>query len=224
MPPLRRIWKRFLLFRRGRTLAGPPKGYCHSGAHPHPPRIRSAPSPWKGEGFRAANSRPYGESGSDSFFFVGAGHWPARRRATAIPEPTLIRLAYARHLLPGREKVFGRLIDAPTADTEAVSFSRRGRSQTGPRAATWGRPYRSQKIFRVWVGEDLGPPAVNGPGAVCSVNPGAGMEPRNLKFLLTQAPVGREMRRKATQILRAGNIAGPDRYASPGMGAGERRL
>ena len=45
VPPLRRIWKRFLLFRRGRTLAGPPKGYCHSGAHPHPPRIRSAPSP-----------------------------------------------------------------------------------------------------------------------------------------------------------------------------------
>ena len=27
--------------------------------HPHPPRIRSAPSPWKGEGFRAADSRPY---------------------------------------------------------------------------------------------------------------------------------------------------------------------
>ena len=27
---------------------------------------------------RAAGSRPYGESGSGSFFFVGAGHWPAR--------------------------------------------------------------------------------------------------------------------------------------------------
>ena len=26
---------------------------------------------------RAAGSRPYGESGSGSFFFVGAGHWPA---------------------------------------------------------------------------------------------------------------------------------------------------
>ena len=24
-------------------------------------------------------TRPYGESGSVSFFFVGAGHWPARR-------------------------------------------------------------------------------------------------------------------------------------------------
>ena len=30
------------------------------------------------------------------------------------PKVTLIRLAYARHLLPGREKAFGRLIAAPT--------------------------------------------------------------------------------------------------------------
>ena len=79
------------------------------------PLIRLAsgqtPSPW-GEGFRAAKgrpygstrvylsneragegTRPYGESGSGSFFFVGAGHWPARRGSSAIPEPTLIRLA-----------------------------------------------------------------------------------------------------------------------------------
>ena len=41
------------LFRRGRTLAGPIKGFCHSEAHPHPPRIRSAPSPLQGEGLRA---------------------------------------------------------------------------------------------------------------------------------------------------------------------------
>ena len=50
--------KAFLFFRRGRTLAGPLKGFCHSG-------------------------------------------------------PTLIRLAYARHLLPRREKAFRRLIAAP---------------------------------------------------------------------------------------------------------------
>ena len=49
--------KAFLFFRRGRTLAGPLKGFCHSG-------------------------------------------------------PTLIRLAYARHLLPRREKAFRRLIAA----------------------------------------------------------------------------------------------------------------
>ena len=104
---------------------------------------------WDGiSGTGGSGTRPYGESGNGPFFFVGAGHWPARRRASAIPEPNLIRLAYARHLLPGREKAFGRLIAAPTADTEAVSSSRRGRSQTGPRAATWGRPYGSQKFFR----------------------------------------------------------------------------
>ena len=47
------------------------------------------------------------------------------------------------------------------------------------------------------------------------------MEPQNLEFLLTAgAAVGREERRKVTQILRAGTIAGPDRYASPVMGSG----
>ena len=59
-PPLRRIWKRSLLFRRGRTLAGPPKGLCHSGAQPHPPRIRSAPSP-KGKASGGSWTRPYSE-------------------------------------------------------------------------------------------------------------------------------------------------------------------
>ena len=47
-------------------------------------------------------------------FCVGAGHWPARRRNFAISEPTFIRPACARHLLPGREKAFGQLIAAPT--------------------------------------------------------------------------------------------------------------
>ena len=46
------------------------------------------------------------------------------------------------------------------------------------------------------------------------------MEPRNLKFLLTKAPVGQKKFEPATQILRAGTIAGPDRYASPVIGAG----
>ena len=54
-----------LPFRRGRTLAGPLRGFCRSC-------------------------------------------------------PTLIRLAYARHLLPGREKAFGRLIAAPTVHRKPV--------------------------------------------------------------------------------------------------------
>ena len=81
-PPLRQIkrWVRFL--RRGRTLAGPLRGLCHIGAHPHPPRMCSAPSPLEGEGLRAADSRPYGERGDGCIFLVGAGPRPARGRGT----------------------------------------------------------------------------------------------------------------------------------------------
>ena len=59
-----------------------------------------------------SGTRPCGEFGNGPFFFVGAGHWPARRRASAIPEPTLIRLAYARHL-PLKGKAVGRGVDPP---------------------------------------------------------------------------------------------------------------
>ena len=48
-PPLRRIWKRFLLFRRGRTLAGPSRKFCHSRAHPHPPRFVRRLPPGRGK-------------------------------------------------------------------------------------------------------------------------------------------------------------------------------
>ena len=109
-----------------------------------------------------------------------------------------------------------------------MRFLRRGRTLAGPREgrtpgwllSAFGRftfspsPTGFKKIFRDWVGEALGPPAVNGPGTVCSANPGAGMEPQNLEFLLTKAPVGRKKFEPATQILRAGTIVGPDRYAS----------
>ena len=82
-----------------------------------------------------------------------------------------------------------------------VRFLRRGRFQTGPRAATWGRPYG---VFNT--------------GSVCSVNPGAVVEPHQRKFMQTQGPVARREFRPATQILRAGNIAKPNKYASPVMG------
>ncbi len=77
---------------------------------------------------------------------------------------------------------------------KAVRLFRRGRSQTGPTG------YRT--------------------GSVCSANPGAEVEPHRRQFLQTQGPVARKESRKATQILRAGNIARPDRYASPVMGSG----
>ena len=74
------------------------------------------PRPTKGESLQSGRVRtpaPTADAEA-SCPFVGAGHWPARQMASAIPEPTLIRLAYARHLLPSREKAFGRLIAAPT--------------------------------------------------------------------------------------------------------------
>ena len=49
-PPLRQIKRRVRFLRRGRTLAGPLRVLCHIGAHPHPPRMCSAPSPLEGEG------------------------------------------------------------------------------------------------------------------------------------------------------------------------------
>ena len=108
-PPLRRIWKRFLLFRRGRTLAGPPVNGLLSELRRrgHTPgwllsafgRFTFSPSPavlkklfrnWVGESL-----------GAPAVNYSG-------------PKVALIRLAYARHLLTGREKAFGRLIAAPT--------------------------------------------------------------------------------------------------------------
>ena len=49
-------------------------------------------------------------------------------------------------------------------------------------------------------------------------NPGAVAEPQQRQFLQGQGPVARNETIKATQILRAGNTAKPDRYASPVVG------
>ena len=91
----------------------------------------SAPSPRTGEGFRAADSRPYGVSRSHSSFIVGAGPRPARQawgnfRDTAggtIPYP----------LCP-----FG---PSPLDKGSLPS------------------PTNRKKTLRVWVGEPLGAPA-----------------------------------------------------------------
>ena len=107
-----------LSFRRGRTLAGPRERQA--------PPLRRFACKWNG-----ASGRPRPTNIEPSIVgghmgtplrrierrlrsYVGAGHWPARRRDFAISEPTLIRLACARHLIPGRETAFGRLIAAPT--------------------------------------------------------------------------------------------------------------
>ena len=63
------------------------------------------------------------------------------------------------------------------------------------------------------------PYGVSSTSTVGSANSGAEVEPHQRQFLQTQGPVARKESQKATQILRAGNIARPDRYASPVVGA-----
>ena len=60
----------------------------------------------------------------------------------------------------------------------------------------------------------MGLPLGFAPAITCSAKPGAEGRPHKLQFWNNQAPVGRKERQKVTQILRAGNIAKPDRYAS----------
>ena len=88
-----------LSFRRGRTRAGPREGHTPGWLLSAFGRFTFSPSPtvlkklfrnWVGESL-----------GAPAVNYLG-------------PKVALIRLAYARHLLPGREKAFGRLIAAPT--------------------------------------------------------------------------------------------------------------
>ena len=64
-------------------------------------------------------------------------------------------------------------------------------------------------------------PYGSAPAAACSAKPGAAVGPHQQQFWNSQAPVGRIGPQKVTQILRAGNIAKPNKYASPVMGSGE---
>ena len=93
---------------------------------------------------------------------------------------------------------------APTAGKETVIPFCRGRSQTGPREghtpgwllSAFGRftfspsPTGFKKIFRDWVGEALGPPAVNRPSTVGSTNPGAVVKSQPLQFSTRPGPSG----------------------------------
>ena len=85
-----------LSFRRGRTLAGPSNGFCHSGAHPHPPRIRSAPFPWKGEGFRVVRCADPTSEGEETFPLIRLtfGQPPSPRGRLVLP--ALARQSQAR--------------------------------------------------------------------------------------------------------------------------------
>ena len=63
---------------------------------------------------------------------VGAGHWPTRRGASAIPEPTLIRLASLGTFPLEGGRLAGGSWTRPYGESGSVPSIRRGRSQTGP--------------------------------------------------------------------------------------------
>ena len=109
-------------------------------------------------------SRPYGGFESGPFFFVGAGHWPARREGSAIPKPTLIRLACARHLPPCRGKACGRPKVAPSKYGKLSGRSVGADDLGDPRAHTV-RPYSGKRG-----------------GSVGSANLGAEVKPHQPQF------------------------------------------
>ena len=95
-----------------------------------------------------------------SFISVGAAHWAARRGGRLRSHPHLSRLRRASlpllafghfpltggiGLSPCRGKAFGRVLDPPLRRIwERPRYSRKGRSQTGPRAHTV-RPYDGKR-------------------------------------------------------------------------------
>ena len=94
---------------------------------------------------------------------------------------------------------------APTAYTEAVLFCR-GRSQTGPRAATWGRPYdngkhpqsgavRTPPPTREWTGSVPSPQAQR---CVGSEHPGAAVESQRGEFSTLSGPLWARVESRCT--------------------------
>ncbi len=129
--PLQRTSEAVPSFRSGRTLAGPLRGSCHSGAHPHPPRMCSAPSPERGKAFGRLIAAPTVYPEAILPLSQGPGpEWPAKhgeiseiRREGQFPIPSgpLGHLPLIRGVVPS--------------------------------------PTNRKKTLRVWVGEPLGTPA-----------------------------------------------------------------
>ena len=75
-------------------------------------------------------------------------------------------------------------------------------------------PTGFKKVLMVWGRKPFGAPARIRTGSVGSAKPGAVLEPHQRQFLQTQGQVAREVSRKATPFLRAGNDAQSLRSAS----------
>ena len=91
-PPLRRTWKQFLLFRRGRTLAGPREGQIpipFVSLRSTSPLDKGSRPPCRGKACGRPGVPPLRRGWKPSSHFVGAGHWPARiRGAPRSSRPT----------------------------------------------------------------------------------------------------------------------------------------
>ena len=117
---------------------------------PHPSGPRPDTFPPGGRLRTAARAAPTANLGAVSFF-VGAGHWPARRGSSAIPEPTLIRLAsLGTFPLEG-----GRLCGRGKSLSPLSRCARHLPLIRGVVPSSTG----FKDTFRVWVREALGPPA-----------------------------------------------------------------
>ena len=146
-------------------------------------------------GRRAGSSRPTGGDASKG----GGGKPPPYRFPTNLPG-------------------LGR--GGPRASRRELPELPRGHPHQPP----WGAP--SPLEGEGWAGGHMGPLLRRETNRERWLgNPGAVAEPQQRQFLQGQGPVARNETIKATQILRAGNTAKPDRYASPVVGVlGGRRI
>ena len=110
--------------------------------------LGQTPSPWGGRLRTAARAVPTANLGAVSFF-VGAGHWSARRGSSAIPEPTLIRLASLGTFPLEGGRLCGR-------GKSLSPLSRCARHLPLIRGVV-PSPTGFKDTFRVWAGESLGP-------------------------------------------------------------------
>ena len=151
---------------------------------------------------RAADSRPYGRYRNCLFF----------RRGRTLAGPQMYAARPGGRALQGAETSTGGHMGPPlqsgwqpapsSASHSLGTFPPRGRL-SGDRK---GRPY-----------------GVSSTSTVGSVKPGAEFESHRMQFWGSQAPVGREETRAATQILRAGIFAKLLRRGPRNGGLGESR-
>ena len=167
------------------------------------PSVRTgAPSLWKGEGWSGGPvCRPYGVYRSRPSFFVGAGHWPARRctrRAESWFRPVSLALAgqFTFSRPTGCRDLHGRPHGAPTeggrkfpkraADSRPYKVGG-NLSPHPPRIRSAPSPPRGRLS-----GDRKGRPyGVSSTSTVGSVKPGAEVEPHQQQFLQLQGPVAR---------------------------------